>query len=122
MNDADDFDVSQLRWWRCVSIEPNSGQIHTFIVEIKTDNIYAEFNKIRQDLQSKNLRFVEAKPISAEEQLASAKLSQFKKTRRERQQGLTGRRYSPFSHWPAVVSAVLLILLILLLAYLHSGT
>jgi len=119
MNDMDDFDVSQLRWWRCTAIEPNSGQIQTFIIEIKTNNIYAEFNKVRQDLKNKNLRFVEAKPITAEEKLAAEKVARLKTKRKELSRGLTGKHYSSLSHWPVVLFVMLSILLILWLVHRH---
>lgn len=119
MNDVNDnFDVSQLRWWRCVAVDPNN-KIQVFIVEIGSDNVYIEFNKIRRNLQSNGLRFVEAKPISNEEVLAAEKIRQFKQHKRERLQGLTGRRYSPISHWPSVLFFATLFLLILWLVCRH---
>ena len=118
MDEADDFDVSQLRWWRCVAADANN-KIQTFTVEIDPDRVYAEFNKIRQDLRSKDLQFIEAKPITVEEKLAAAKLTRFKERRKEQLRGLTGRHYSPTSHWQAALFVVLSILLILLLVCRH---
>jgi len=121
MNDTDDFDVSQLRWWRCVATDTDN-KIQTFTAEIDPDRIYAEFNKIRRDLQQKGWCFIEAKPIPEEELLAAAKLSRFKTRKREQLRGLTGRCYSPLSHWPAALFAVLFVVLILWLAYHHLST
>lgn len=118
MEDANDFDVSQLRWWRCVAVDSNN-KIQTFIIEVNPGNVYGDFNKIRRDLRSKNLRFVEAKPISTEEILAAKKLSRLKKRKQEYAQGLRGKRYSPLSRWQVVLFVALLFLLILWLAYLH---
>ena len=119
MNDADDdFDVSQLRWWKCIVTDTN-GKIQTYIVEINTNNIYADFIKIRKKLKKKKLQFIEAKPITIEEKIASERILQFKAYRKKQLQGLTGRTYSLFYHLSAVLFVVLLILLILLLVYLH---
>ena len=116
-----DYDVSQLRWWRCTAVDANS-QIHTSTVEIDPDRVYQEFRTIRQELRDKGLQFVEAKPISAEELLAAKKLQQFKTRKRVYARGLTGRHYSPFSHWSSVLAVVLWILLALWLAYRHLST
>ena len=121
MNDMDDFDVSQLRWWRCVAVD-SDDKIQTFVAEINPDHAYAEFNKIRCDLRGKGWRFVEAKPIVAEEQLAAMKLAQFRLRRREFLRGLTGRRYSPLSHWRVALFALLSILLVLWLVCHHLST
>jgi len=121
MNDTDDFDVSQLRWWRCIAVDTDD-KIQTFTVEIDPDHVYAEFFKIRENLQNKGWRFVEAKPMLQEEILAAAKLSQFKARKREQLRGLTGRHYSPFSHWRAVLFVVLSTALALLLVYRHLST
>jgi hypothetical protein len=121
MNDSDNFDVSQLRWWRCVAVD-TEDKIQTFTAEIDSDHVYAEFFKIREGLQQKGWRFIEAKPIPEEEILATAKLLQFKARKRERNRGLIGRRYSPLSHWPIALFVVLLILLILWLVCRHLGT
>lgn len=118
MNDVNDFDVSQLRWWRYIAVDSND-KIQTFVVKIETNNIYMEFGKIRQSLESKGLRFIEAKPITQEEVLAAEKVARFKLRRQKQLRELTGRRYSPLSHWPAVLYAALLFLLILLLVRLH---
>lgn len=114
----DNFDVSQLRWWRCIAVDPND-KIQIFITEIGSDNVYVEFNKIRRALRSKGLRFVEAKPISNEEMLAAKKIQQFKRYKKERLQGLTGRHYSPISHLPFVLFFAILFLLILWLVCHH---
>ena len=119
MNPIDDFDVSQLRWWRCVAVEPNTNQIQTFIVEIQTDDVYSEFNKIRQELKRRNLQFVEAKPITAEEKLAADKLARLKALRRERRRGLRGKHYSPVSPLRVALFVLLLILLVLWLVRLR---
>ena len=121
MDDINDFDVSQLRWWRCVAVD-TEDKIQTFTAEIDPGSVYAEFNKIRRNLQQKGWRFVEAKPIPEEELLAAAKLSRFKACKREQLRGLTGRHYSPFSHWRAALFVVLLTSLILWLVYRHLST
>jgi len=114
----DNFDVSQLRWWRCVAVD-HSDKIQTFVVKIGPDNVYIEFNKIRHNLHSKGLRFVEAKPITEEEVLAAEKLMHLKAQRRERLRGLTGRAYSPASRWKVALFVVLLILPFLWLVCRH---
>ena len=121
MDDMNDYDVSQLRWWRCVAAD-TEDKIQTFTAEIDPDRVYAEFNKIRRDLQQKGWRFIEAKPIPEEELLAAAKLSRFKARKREQLRGLTGRHYSPISHWRAALFVVLFVLLVLWLVYHHLGT
>jgi hypothetical protein len=117
-NDVNDFDVSQLKWWRCVAVDAND-KIQVSIIKIETDNIYREFNKIRQGLKSKGMRFVEARPITKEEVLAAEKVAHLKSLKKRRLQGLTGQRYSFSFHWPIALFVVLSTLLTLLLAYLH---
>jgi hypothetical protein len=113
-----DFDTSELRWWRCITVGPN-GEIRTFVVSIDPDNVYKEFVKLRNDLIGRGLKFVEAKPISADEWKVMSKLLQFKRRKQAYLRGLTGRYYTPVSRRSIAVSAVLLFLLVLLLVYLH---
>lgn len=113
-----DFNTSELHWWRCVAVGP-SGEIHTFTVSIDPENVYQDFAKIRRNLLGKGLRFVEAKPITADEWQLTAKLLQFKRYRQKHLRGLTGQQYSPISRWSIVLSVGLLFLLALLLVYLH---
>ncbi|MCK9558646.1 MAG: hypothetical protein M0R50_11505, partial [Candidatus Cloacimonetes bacterium] len=115
MDNIDDYDVSQLRWWRCIAID-QSDKIRVLTVEVDPNNIYRDFSKIRKDLIAKGLKFVEAKPITKEERLAADKLAKLKERRLERLRGLTGRRYSSLSHWLIALSVALPILLILWLA------
>jgi hypothetical protein len=117
----DDFDTSRLRWWRCTAIDSTS-KIHMLSMEIDASNVYKEFNKIRKSLSKQGLRFVEAKPMTDDEALLAAKLSQFKVSRQKQLRGIIGRHYSPFSHWPVVLFVVLSCLLILLLACLRLST
>ena len=116
--DMSDFDTSQLRWWRCVAVD-SEGKIRSFAISISTEDIYKEFSKVRRDLTNKNWRFIEARPVTADEQRVLVKLSRFRRHRQEQLCGLIGQHYSPLYHWPTVIFVGLLFLLSLLLVCLR---